>query len=191
MHRHSLGQFPVSYYNRTWGFCISHDQYLKMEKDPAAEYEVCIDSEIKKGVMRIGEWFLPGETDQEILLSTNICHPCMANDNLSNAVVATAVAKEIAKWPKRKFSYRLLVLPATVGCIAYIYNNPGWVEKIYGAQVGRLGARTSPHQKCSAKIRLGIRCRRLGTLGHSVWFVLRSSRRNRRPRQWRGIRACY
>jgi len=127
--------YRTSYYKRTWGFCISYEQYLKMEENPAEEYEVCIDSEIKDGVMPLGEWLIPGETDQEILLSTNICHPCMANDNLSNAVVATAVAKEIAKWSKRKFSYRLLVLPATVGCIAYIHNHPGWVEKIYGGYV--------------------------------------------------------
>ena len=103
-----------------------------MAENPGEEYEVCIDSEIKDGVMTLGEWLIPGETDQEILLSTNICHPYMANDNLSNSVVATAVAKEIAKWPNRKYSYRLLVLPATIGCIAYIHNNPGWVEKIYG-----------------------------------------------------------
>jgi len=127
--------YRTSYYNRTWGFCISHDQYLKMEKDPAAEYEVCIDSEIKKGVMRIGEWFLPGETDQEILLSTYNCHPAQANDGLSSTLVAVAVAKKIQQWTKRRFSYRLLILPGTIGSITYLHDRQEQVKKIYGGYV--------------------------------------------------------
>ncbi len=140
-HLHSLPDQPdaipyrTSYYKRTWGFCLTHEQLLQMEKNPDAIYEVCIDSEITKGVMRIGECFLPGKTDKEILISAHNDHPCQASDGLSGALVATALAREIKKWKNRHYSYRILLLPATIGCITYIYNHKDWLKRLKGGYV--------------------------------------------------------
>ncbi len=140
-HLHSLPEDPdavpyrTSYYKRTWGFCLTHAQLAKMEKKPDARYEVCIDSELKPGVMRIGECFLPGETDREILISAHNDHPAQANDGLSGAIVATALAREISKWKNRRYSYRILLLPATIGCITYIFNHRDWLKRLEGGYV--------------------------------------------------------
>ena len=138
---HSLPEQPeaipyrTSYYNRTWGFCLTHAQLLQMEKNPQAMYEVCIDSDLKKGVMRIGECFLPGETDREILISAHNDHPGQASDGLSGALVATALAQEIQKWRNRRYSYRILILPATIGCITYMFNHRDWLKRLSGGYV--------------------------------------------------------
>ncbi len=127
--------FRTSFYRRNWGFCISHNQLQEMAKNPDAEYEVCIESELKKGVLRIGEWYLPGESEKEIVFSSYNCHPAQANDGLSSTLVSVAVAKKLLELPRRKYSYRLLILPGTIGSITYLYNNPDWVAKVAGGYV--------------------------------------------------------
>ena len=72
--------YKTSYYKENWGFCLSHKQFLDL-KD--GEYEVCIDSTLENGSLTYGEFFLPGEQEAEVLISTHVCHPSLANDNLS------------------------------------------------------------------------------------------------------------
>ena len=127
--------YRTSYYKRTWGFCLTYNQFLGLAQNQNAEYEICIDSDIKKGVLRIGEIFIPGNSKKEILISSHNDHPWQASDGLSGAIIATALAKEIKSWPSRKHSYRILILPATIGCITYIFNHPNWVENIFGGYV--------------------------------------------------------
>ena len=95
-HLHSLPDKPdlipyrTSYYNPTWGICLSHNQ-LESMTDP--EYDVCIDSTLTDGHLTYGEYLLAGESTGEILISCHSCHPSLANDNLSGIVLSTALAK--------------------------------------------------------------------------------------------------
>ena len=123
-HLYSLPEQPdvipylTSYYKPRWGFCIS-DNLLKTLKDET--YEVYIDSELNpNGSMTIGEAILKGETAEEILLSTYICHPSMANNELSGPLVTAFIYNELKKTNHRRYTYRLLFLPETIGSICYL-----------------------------------------------------------------------
>ena len=111
--------YITSYYKKDWGFCISHQ---KKEKLKDGNYEVIINSKFKKGVVNYGELFIKGRTEKEILFSTYICHPQMANNEISGISVLTFLAKWI-KSKRRKFSYRIIFIPETIGSIAYIQKN--------------------------------------------------------------------
>jgi aminopeptidase-like protein len=122
-HLHTLPQQPeaipyvTAYYARSWGFCMAYREYEKLA--PGA-YRVVIDSTLEPGHLTYGEWLLPGTTPNEIFLSTYVCHPSMANNELSGPVVATALARWIATLPSRRYSYRLVFIPETIGSIVYI-----------------------------------------------------------------------
>ncbi|WP_400191536.1 DUF4910 domain-containing protein [Hymenobacter sp. B81] len=125
-HLHSLPEQPelipyrTSYYSPAWGFCLAHSQREQLRD---AAYEVCIDSSLDpNGSLTYGQWVLPGQTAEEVLLSCHICHPSLANDNLSGVVVAVALAHWLARQPRR-FTYRLLFVPATVGAIAWLHEH--------------------------------------------------------------------
>ena len=87
--------YVTSYYNKDWGFSLSFNDFKKLDKKET--YEVLIDTELKKGSLTFGEILIPGKTKKEILISTNICHPSMANNELSGPVVSTYLAKWINK----------------------------------------------------------------------------------------------
>lgn len=109
--------YRTSYYKRDWGFCVSHRQ-LRERFRPGETYEVCVAAEFRDGAMSIGELLIPGRSAREILVSTYLCHPSLANDNLSGVVLTAFLAAELARKP-RNFSYRVLFLPETIGAIAY------------------------------------------------------------------------
>lgn len=137
-HLFTLPEYPdlipylTSYYNENWGFCISHKQYEKLED---GEYEVMIDSELKDGSLVFGELFLKGETEEEILFSTYICHPSLCNDNLSGIAVLAFLAKELMKRRSLRYSYRFLFVPETIGSITWLYLNEKNINKIKGGLV--------------------------------------------------------
>ena len=136
-HLHSLPDRPdwipyrTSYYNPTWGFCLSHNQLLDL-KD--AEYDVCIDSTLADGSLTYGEYVIPGSSTDEILISCHCCHPSLANDNLSGIALATALAKIISSVPRR-LSYRFLFAPGTIGAITWLSRNETVVPRIKGGLV--------------------------------------------------------
>ena len=109
--------YVTSYYSRTWGFCMSDN--LKRSLKPG-KYKVFIDSKIYPGFLDFGELIIPGETKKEVLLSTYICHPSMANNELSGPVVTAALAKWLLSLKKRKYTYRIIFIPETIGSIAYL-----------------------------------------------------------------------
>ncbi len=122
-HLYSLPDQPdvipylTSYYKRRWGFCLTHNQLLSL--DPNETYEVFIDSTLdENGSMTIGEAIIKGKTDKEILLSTYICHPSMANNELSGPLVTSFIYKHLKeKEGDLKYTYRFLFVPETIGSI--------------------------------------------------------------------------
>ncbi|GAB7140385.1 DUF4910 domain-containing protein [Deferribacterales bacterium RsTz2092] len=133
-HLYSLPESPdaipyiTSYYKRRWGFCLSERQRAQLRKQPNKQCRVYIDSELIDGHLSYGELLLQGETNDEILLTANICHPSLANNELSAPVVATAIAQWLETAPRR-FSYRILYLPETIGSIVYLFQHLEWLKK--------------------------------------------------------------
>jgi aminopeptidase-like protein len=119
--------YRTSYYKESWGFCLSHEQFLAMQD---AEYEVCIDSTLEPGYLTYGEYYLPGESQDEILISCHTCHPSLCNDNLSGIALATFLAKHLSQVAPRKYSYRFLFIPGTIGSITWLALNENHVHKI-------------------------------------------------------------
>jgi aminopeptidase-like protein len=111
--------YRTSYYNEDWGFCMSYNTFRKLKEDT---YEVFIDSTLKKGFLTYGEYFLPGELTDEVLLSTHICHPSLCNDNLSGISVLTFLARQL-QTQNLRYSYRFLFIPGTIGAIAWLSIN--------------------------------------------------------------------
>ena len=128
-HLHFLEDFPeaipyvTSYYEKTWGFCVTKEEFDNLGEGP---FHVLIDSSFKTrsqgGVVNFGEVYIPGVSKQEIMFSTYICHPSMANNELSGPVIATALAKHVNEI-EHHYSYRFLFLPETIGSISYLSRN--------------------------------------------------------------------
>ncbi len=120
--------YRTSYYREDWGLCMTHRQY---ESLPDGRYRVTIDSTLEPGHLSYGEALLPGLTDDEILLSTHICHPSLANDNLSGIAALTEVARRLSARPTPpRHSVRLLFIPGTIGSITWLERNRKTVGRI-------------------------------------------------------------
>ncbi len=107
------------YYVRDWGFCVTQKQ-----RDALTEpfYHVHIDVDHLDGHLTIGECFLPGESKKEIVLTAYLCHPHGANDNLSGVVVGVELMRLLSRLKSRRFSYRLILNPETIGSLAWIHH---------------------------------------------------------------------
>ncbi|MBF0359145.1 MAG: DUF4910 domain-containing protein [Magnetococcales bacterium] len=122
-HLHSIQELPeaipylTSYYKRDWGFCISHSQRQTLQP---GEYQVVIDARLGPGHMSYGEVVLPGISNQEVLISTYVCHPSMANNELSGPVVTSQLVRWLSSLANREYTYRVLFIPETIGSIYYI-----------------------------------------------------------------------
>lgn len=108
--------YRTSYYKENWGFCLSHEQFLRMED---GDYDVLIDTSLEDGHLTYGEYYLPGESPDEFLLSCHICHPSLCNDNLSGIALMVALATHMSS-VTRRYSYRFLFVPGTIGSITWL-----------------------------------------------------------------------
>ena len=118
--------YRTSFYNKNWGFCMKHKEFLKLDDD---EYAVNISSEHKDGSLTYGEFLIKGESTDEILISTYVCHPSLCNDNLSGPVLSLFLAKYFSK-QKLHYSIRFLFIPETIGAITWLARNEDNVKNI-------------------------------------------------------------
>ena len=131
-HLHTLPDRPdwipyrTSYYKESWGFCLSHNQLLQLKDE---EYDVCIDASLSEGHLTYGEYFLPGQMQDEVLISAHVCHPSLCNDNLSGIAVATFLAEWLGS-QLRQYSYRFLFIPGTIGSITWLSQHQQQVSRI-------------------------------------------------------------
>lgn len=111
--------YVTSYYKKNWGFCLSYNQYKKMDRK--SKYHAVIKTDFNyKGNMNYGEALIKGKDKREIVLSSYICHPSMANNETSGIVVLSFLLKWLNSFKKLKYSYRFLFIPETIGSIAYV-----------------------------------------------------------------------
>ena len=118
--------YRTSYYQETWGFCLRHQDLLRMKDE---QYEVCIDSSLDAGNLTYGEYHLPGDEESEVLISCHACHPSLCNDNLSGIALATFLARHLSTQPRR-YSYRFLFIPGTIGSITWLSRNEDKTHRI-------------------------------------------------------------
>lgn len=111
--------YLTSYYKKRWGFCMSHNHFLTLDKNET--YQVFIDSDLNEnGSMTMGEAFIKGNSDKEILFSTYICHPSLANNELSGPLVSAFIYKYLKNKNNLKYSYRFVFVPETIGSICLL-----------------------------------------------------------------------
>lgn len=128
--------FELKYYERDWGFCIQHNRLKKFTKD---KYKVFIGSKIEKGTLKVGDYTIKGETDKTIVIVAHLDHSAMVNDDLTGVAVLVDIAKELSK-TKNHFTYKFLLVPETIGSIAYLSQNERVIPKLkYGIFLEMLG----------------------------------------------------
>ncbi len=153
-HLHTLPTHPdwipyrTSYYKESWGFCLSEKQLTELKDE---EYEVCIDSSLEDGHLTYGEYFLAGGTRNEVLISCHACHPSLCNDNLSGIALAISIARALKSAPRR-YSYRFLFIPGTIGAITWLAKNEDKIASIkHGLVLTGVGDAGALHYKNSRK----------------------------------------
>ncbi len=140
--------YRTSYYQERWGFCLPHSVFLTL---PEGDYDVVVDATLQAGSLTYGECFLPGETDDEVLFSAHICHPSLANDNCSGLALLTMLARHL-QGQRRRFGYRFLFAPGTIGSLAWLTRNEEKLGRIrHGLVVSCVGDGGGPVYKRSRR----------------------------------------
>ena len=143
-----LVPYKTSYYEERWGFCMSQKA---LDALPAGDYTAVIDSTLIEGSLTYGEHVVPGEYEDEVLLSAHICHPSLANDNCSGVALLTLLAKELGR-RRTKYTYRFVFAPGTIGAITWLARNEDRVARIkHGIVVSCVGDGGGPTYKKSRR----------------------------------------
>ena len=137
--RPQLVPYKTSYYQETWGFCMSHEQLTAL---PRGRYRVHIDTRLAPGGLTYAECVVPGHSTREVLVSSHVCHPSLANDNLSGISVATGLAEALLRGPRPRYTYRFLFIPGTIGSITWLAGHEAVVGRIaHGVVLSGVGDR--------------------------------------------------
>jgi aminopeptidase-like protein len=167
--------YRTSYYKENWGFCLSHNQLMELKE---GEYEVCIDSSLNDGHLSFGEYYLPGAVEDEVLIYTHTCHPSLCNDNLSGIAVSVFLAQWLGQI-SRRYSYRFLFCPGTIGSITWLALNEAKTKNIrHGLVLACVGDQVSRRTRrvgAGTRKLIGQLCMFLSTLGKNI--ALRNSPR--------------
>lgn len=145
-HLHSLPEHPdwipykSSVYREDWGFCLPHRTLASLRD---GEYEVCIDSSLANGSLSYGEALLPGASDEQVLLSSHVCHPSLCNDNLSGISLLWLLGRHLAR-VEHRYTYRLLFAPVTIGAITWLAHNEKDLANIRHGLVVTLAGDSGP-----------------------------------------------
>jgi aminopeptidase-like protein len=119
--------YITSYYKKDWGFCIEYNKFKKLKK---GNYKVFIDSSLKNGNLIYSDSIIPGKSKKQILLSTYLCHPQMANHELGGPIVLSLLYKILKKTGPHKYTYRFLVCPENIGSAAFLHKNKSKLKNI-------------------------------------------------------------
>lgn len=142
--------YRTSFFKEDWGFCMSHRTLQEMEAK-GGEYEVVIQSRLEPGALTWGEFVHHGASEDEVLLSTHICHPSLANDNCSGLALLALLGRALARRTTR-YTYRLIFIPATIGSIAWLATNEARVQRIkHGLVISNVGDGGGPTYKRSRR----------------------------------------
>jgi aminopeptidase-like protein len=137
-HLYSLPEHPdwipyrTSYYDRAWGFCVTERE--RAEIDPSAEYEVLVEAALEEGSITLGEQTIAGASDEEVVVSTYICHPSLANDNVSGIVVAAALGRLLPRDTLRR-THRVLFAPSVIGALSWLSRNEENLDRVHGGLI--------------------------------------------------------
>lgn len=153
-HLHALPEHPdwipykTSYYQARWGFCLSQNQLGGLEE---GTYEAVVDATLEDGHLTYGECLLAGDSKDEVLISCHVCHPSLCNDNLSGVALCAFLAKHLQKRPRR-YSYRFIFIPGTIGAITWLALNEKSLGRVrHGLVVSNVGDAGKMHYKRSRR----------------------------------------
>jgi aminopeptidase-like protein len=124
--------YRTAYWADTWGFCVTEEERRAIRLDE--EYEVCIDTRLEDGHLTYAEALLPGESEEEVLLSTYVCHPSLANDNVSGIALLAALGAHLVERRLHR-THRLLFSPGTLGPLAWLSRNLERLDRIRAGMV--------------------------------------------------------
>jgi aminopeptidase-like protein/aminoglycoside N3'-acetyltransferase len=134
--------FIFKYYERDWGLCCSQRLKDSLRDD---RYRVVIKSDFSYGTLKVGEVIAPGRTAETFILCAHLCHPAMVNDDLSGVVVGLKVMQELQKRTDLHYTYRLLILPETIGSVAYLSHHQELIPKMIGGIFLEMLGLQNPH----------------------------------------------
>jgi aminopeptidase-like protein len=134
--------FVFKYYQRDWGLCCSQTLFDSLRDD---RYRVSIESEYYDGTLKVGEWHIPGKTDECMVLAAHLCHPAQANDDLAGVAVALDVMTHLAARDDLRYSYKLLILPETIGSVAYLSHHEDDIPQMVGGLFLEMLGSDIPH----------------------------------------------
>lgn len=134
--------FVFKYYERDWGLCASQELRAGLDEDA---YRVVIRSHFEPGRLKVGEVVIPGESQDCFVLAAHLCHPAMVNDDLSGVVVGLEVARRLLAGPPLRYTYRLLILPETIGSVAYLSHNEALIPHMQSGLFLEMLGNDAPH----------------------------------------------
>lgn len=121
--------FVFKYYERDWGLCANQMLRDSLTHD---QYRVVIRTTFEPGILKVGEVIVPGESPQTFMLVAHLCHPCMVNDDLTGVVVGVETVRRLLSRPQPYFTYRFLILPETIGSVAYLSSHEDLIPAMQG-----------------------------------------------------------